>query len=86
METKCKLKCRRKLSLYKNAVHVGRQCASAKLSSIQSAEHNWRSRKNQITIGQQEIKRRGHDGDCHVDLPVRIFGTEEVSQERLVRA
>lgn len=86
METKDKIKCRRKLSLYKNAVHVGRQGAIGKLLSIQSAEHNWCPGEDQMTIGQQEIKRGGHDGDCHVDLLVRIFGVEEIPQERPVRA
>ena len=80
METKCNLKCRRKLSLYKNAEHVGREGTSAKLCSIKSAEHDWCTRKDPITVIQQEIKCRGHDGNYDVDLLVSIFCTEEVLQ------
>src|SRR6266480_1649304 len=85
METKRKLKRRRKLSVYEDAVHVGRKRAAAKLSLVQSAEHNSRPGKNQVTVCQQKFKRGGHDGDGDVDFLVCIFFAQEVSQQRLVR-
>src|SRR6266850_4650266 len=85
METKREFERRCKLSLDQYPVHVRWQGASTKLSPIQTAEYNGCPWKDQVSIRHQEIKGRCHDGDCDVDLLVRIFCTKEVSQNRLVR-
>ena len=85
METKYKLERRRELSVYKDTVRVGGQWAGAKLSLVQSAEHNGRPGKDQLTVCQQKFKRGRHDGDGHVDFLRCIFLAQKVSQLRLVR-